>query len=365
MTTPSNPTPRFCGQCGATLPPTNPRFCIECGAAVRAASGPLPAEEPAPAPAATGPTVRLANARTEQLVIGGTMRLPSSGAVPPGLWVLPEPPGPDDVVAVYAPLRAVVGGWSATTSDGWKKLGQEWADDGSSRDLVQFAVERSWFPATGAGRDLRLNARIVASSFAEEGKTRRGFRYRSGSDAPMDVAASWWIDGRGKVVRDLQVPQIQLMAPPRTPRISDYNEQIGEMDVREAEIWARQGEVHGVFRADTTNQQRTPVGRGIPLWALIGGTLFMPLMDNNQPLYRVKLLRPLVCRPGDWPALTERMRREAAGLGLDMQTDAIVEWWLDQQGHDGAVFERGAYPNSRGLVAVAFRRSQIVRMQRA
>jgi hypothetical protein len=71
---------RFCTFCGADLPPGHPRFCIECGQPVESS---LPDEDAAP-PAATGPTVQLANARTGQIVVGGTVKLPSSGAVPPG-----------------------------------------------------------------------------------------------------------------------------------------------------------------------------------------------------------------------------------------------------------------------------------------
>ncbi|MDW8233057.1 MAG: zinc ribbon domain-containing protein [Roseiflexaceae bacterium] len=233
---------RFCAFCGADLPPGEPRFCIECGQPVEQFA--LSEET---VPAATGPTVRLANARTAQAVIGGTVKLPSSGATPPGLWFAPELPGPDDIVAVYAPLRAIVGGWSGLVEHGWKKCGQEWAAEGVNRTLVRFVVERTWFAAPGAAHNLRLIVQISAVAHADEGRTRRGFRYRIGADPPMDVAAAWWVDGSTPRF-DLPVPQIQIMAPPRIGRVSDFPETVRRMNAREAEAWARQGEVHGLFR---------------------------------------------------------------------------------------------------------------------
>lgn len=348
--------PRFCAFCGADLPPGEPRFCIECGQPVEPIE---PGEESAlDTPAATGPTVRLANARTEQTVIGGTVKLPSSGAAPPGLWFAPELPGPDDIVAVYAPLRAIVGGWSGLIEHGWKKCGQEWADDGTSRMLVRFTVERVWFAAPGAAHNMRLMVQIGAVAHADEGRTRRGFRYRIGADPPMDVAAAWWVEGNAPRF-DLSAPQIQIMAPPRIMRVSDFRETVRRMNAREAETWARQGEVHGLFRMLHSAQQRTPVGRGIPLlevsplgaWLRLGGVV--------GPLYRVQMFRPLVCDAPAWKRLKQRIVREAADLGLDMKTDAIIEWWLDREGYDGAVFERNAHPYGGGRAVIAFRRSQI------
>ena len=127
MSTPSSQqrTPRFCGHCGAHLPAGKPRFCIECGHSVRWAAGAAPPSVVAEHDrVADGPTVLLPNARGEQSVVGGTVKLPTSEAIPPGLWLLPEVPGPSDVIAIYAPLHAVVGGWSATTSDGW--VARQW-----------------------------------------------------------------------------------------------------------------------------------------------------------------------------------------------------------------------------------------------
>jgi hypothetical protein len=54
------------------------------------------------------------------------------------------------------------------------------------------------------------------------------------------------------------------------------------------------------------------------------------------------------------------MLSDAAKVGLDLGTDAAIEWWIDQQRYDGALFERGAHPFASVRTAVAFRRSQIV-----
>lgn len=345
--------PRFCAFCGADLPPGEPRFCIECRQPVEQLA--LSEET---VPAATGPTVRLANARTEQAVIGGTVKLPSSGAVPPGLWFASELPSPDDVVAVYAPLRAIVGGWSGLIEHGWKKCGQEWAADGTSRTLVRFLVERAWFAAPGAARTMRLMVQIGAVAHADEGRTRRGFRYRIGADPPMDVAAAWWIEGNAPRF-DLPVPQIQIMAPPRVVRVSDVRETVRRMNAREAETWARQGEVHGLFRMPNSAQQRTPVGRGIPLLEVSPLGAWLRLGGAVGRLYRVQLFRPLVCDAVAWKRLRQRIVQEAMDLGLDMNTDAIIEWWLDREGYDGALFERNAHRYGGGRAVIAFRRSQI------
>ncbi|MGQ9829350.1 MAG: zinc ribbon domain-containing protein [Roseiflexus sp.] len=346
---------RFCSFCGAELPPGNPRFCIECGQPVES----LPDDEDAPSLATTGPTVRLANARTEQIVVGGTVKLPSSGAVPPGLWFAPELPGPDDIVAVYAPLRAVVGGWSGLTEHGWKKCDQEWAADGTTRTLVRFTIERVWFAAPGAAHNMRLQIRIGAVAYADEGRTRRGFRYRIGFNPPMDVVDAQWIEGRTPRF-DLPVPQIQVMAPPRVLRVSDYPETVRRMNAREAETWARQGEVQGLFRMPNSAQQRTPAGRGIPLLEVSAFGAWLRLGGVVERLYRVQMVRPLVCDAATWKRIKQRITHEAAGLGLDMNTDAMIEWWLDREGYDGALFERNAHPYGGGRAAIAFRRSQIV-----
>ncbi len=343
--------PHVCAVCGADLPPGNPRFCIECG---------QPVEDPvlSEASAATGPTVRLANARTEQAVIGGTVKLPSSGAVPPGLWFAPEPPTAEDIVAIYAPLRAIVGGWSGLIEHGWKKCSEEWAADGTSRTLVRFTVDRIWFAAPGAAQQMRLMVQIGAVAHADEGRTRRGFRYRIGADPPMEVLGAWWIEGNTPRF-DRAVPQIQIMAPPRIGRISDIPEAVRRMNAREAEIWARQGEVHGLFRMPNSAQQRTQVGRGIPLLEVSPLGAWLRLSGAVVRLYRVQMFRPLICDAASWKRLKQRIMQEAADLGLDMNTDAIIEWWLDCEGYDGALFERNAHPYGGGRAAIAFRRSQI------
>ncbi len=359
--------PRFCGHCGAALPSNNPRFCIECGKPItyHEPVDQTPLDEPASSGTyeATGITVHLPNARGAQSVVGGTVKLPTAGAAPPGLWFLEELPGLDDTIAIYAPLRAIVGGWSATTSDGWHKRSQAWAQDGTSRSLVRFEVEREWFAAPGAAKNNRLRVRIGAASYADEGRTRRGFRYRIAADPPMEVLEACWIDGNRRAHRDIPVPQIQIMAPPRIRRISDYDEPIQLMHVREAEIWAAEGVVRGVYRLPNAIQQRTLVGRGIPLLEVPGGALFSRLTGTLYQLHRVRMMNPLICKPGAWQMLLTRITTEARGLGLDMEADSMIEWWLDRQGYDAAIFERGAHSYGGGRAVIAFRRSQIVAIQ--
>lgn len=352
--------PRFCGNCGAELPSNSPRFCIECGQQVGGGSQGLDASAPTkdqpPVIASTGPTVRLGNARGEQTVVGGTVKLATSSAIPPGLWLLPKVPGPSDVIAIYAPLRAIVGGWSATTGDGWRKLGQAWAGGATSQDLVRFEITREWFAAPGCAEDARLCVRIGASAYADEGHTRRGFHYRAGADPPMEVIEAWWIDGKTRRRRGLPAPEVQIMAPPRALRVSDYPETIAQLSAREAELWSKAGAVQGVFRLDDARQQRTLAGRGILLLEVPGGTALMPLTGLLYRLHAVRIQHPLVVRAREWAKLEQRIQADAAALGLDLGTDAMVEWWLDRQGHDGVVLERGAH---LGRTVVAFRRSQI------
>lgn len=350
--------PHFCGQCGAELPPGEPRFCIACGHALQPGDH---AAVRAPV-ATTGATVRLANAHAPQAVIGGTIRLPTSGAVPPGMWLAPQPPDSTRVIAIYAPLRAVVGGWSGTISDGWRKVDQVRAGS-RVQDLVRFETSRDWFPAPGCGQNLRLRVRIGATSLAEEGHTRRGFRYRAGANPPMDVLDAYWLDGARR--RDLALPEIQIMAPPRVQRVSDFDEPLRHLSVREAEQWAREGVVHGIFRLPDLAQQRTPVGRGLPLIEAFGGAALLRITGRLYVPYRVQIHRPLIVRAGAWHDLVRRILADAAAVGLDLGTDAAVEWWLDQQGHDGAIFERGAHAFAQSRTVVAFRRSQIAALDAA
>jgi hypothetical protein len=360
MTTPAS-RPRFCAQCGAALPHGEPRFCIECGAPVRGAA-PEPQDDSAPALAgrrAAGPTVQLPNARGAQSVVGGTVKLPTSGAIPPGLWLSPEPPGPEDALAVYVPLRAVKGGWSGLTMHGWRRVERAWAGAGT-RDVVRFEVEREWFASEGCAGGLRLRVRIGAASEAEEGKARLGFRYRIGRNPPMEVLDAWWVDQEGRERRDIAAPQIQLMAPPRVPRVSDFAEEIAVMGAREANEWALAGAVHGVYKLIDYAQQRTPLGRGLRLVEIAGQTGFLDRL--RQQRFRVRIERPLVLGAVALGELRGRAQQEASGLGLDMESDAVVEWWLERQGYDGALLEAGAHGYGAARMAVAFRRAQIARI---
>ena len=92
-----------------------------------------------------------------------------------------HPPGRDDVVAIYPPLRAVVGGWSGLVGKGWR-AGAEGATADGTRMTFRFETSREWFPAPGCGEDLRLHVNMLAQAEADEGRTRRGFRYRAHHD---------------------------------------------------------------------------------------------------------------------------------------------------------------------------------------
>lgn len=343
--------PRFCRHCGAALPPNAPQFCIACGEAVGApASGP-PAE----------PTVRLPNARVDQHVLGGTIRLPTSGAVPPGLWLHEEPPGPDDAVAVYAPLRAIVGGWSGLSGAGWRRNDElSQSADGAGR-IFQFDTTRDWFPAAGRGQGLRLAIRLRAQAEAEQGHERRGFRYRAHHDPPMEVAEARWRDPVTGEPCDRPLPQIQIMAPPRVRRVSDYDERIEEMPAPDAAAWAREGAIHDLFELLRASQQRTPAGRGLPLGEFGPVSWLSRAIGLPRERYHVQAFHPLICRWPDWRKQRRQIQDEARGLGLDLGTDLVVEWWLDRQGYDCVVFEEARPLYGHQRVAIAFRRSQIVR----
>lgn len=53
------------------------------------------------------------------------------------------------------------------------------------------------------------------------------------------------------------------------------------------------------------------------------------------------------------------MKREAAGLGLDIETDAVIEWWLDRYAYDGVIFHGAAQRYQFERVIVVFRRNQL------
>ena len=356
--------PRFCRHCGEPLPPTNPRFCIECGGEVWRPNQPsvstvIPTP---PAPAATArqdsvgmPTVQLANARQAQVVVGGTIRLPTAHASPPGLWFPPYLPTTEDTLAVYVPLRAVVGGWSGLIGKGWRRIDE--SDDGTTeRRNFRFESERDWFPAPNGAEGLQLRVHIHAESHSYDGRQRRGFRYRVGQDAPMEVAEAWWLDPRTKRRLDRPIPQIQLMAPPRIPRISDYDEAMVMLSVAEATAWVAGSAIKDSLILLHTNQQRTAFGRGLPL-AIPGMLARFRYRLNTNAFIRTE--RPFVCRWSDWPRQKKQIQSEATDLGLDLGTDAVIEWWLDRHNYDSAIIEgaRQLYDHER--VVIAFRRAQI------
>ncbi|GAB4440144.1 MAG: zinc ribbon domain-containing protein [Chloroflexi bacterium OHK40] len=358
--------PEFCRQCGAELPPGAPRFCIECGAPT--SHGELLVPMPAPAPAATGATVRLANAAVEQLVIGGTVRLPASGAVPPGLWDRDVPPGPDDVVAIYPPLRAVSRGWSGHVGRGWRAV-ERVAESGTTVFLFRAPV--AWFPAEGCGGGLRLLVEVEATAHTTvEGRERRGFRFGLRRDGPMRVVAATWHDEHGQPVAGRPLPQIQLMAPPRVPRMRDLDEAPALLDAREAVLWAEGSRAPGAYRLrlPIMQQEHTPAGRGISLVALgeadvAGRPWWRRLLGTTPERYRVRLERPLSCPFDEWPGRLGRIREEARSLGLDLEPALAAEWWLDRHGHDGVIFSGARARFGAEQVVIVFRYRQLARIK--
>ncbi|EFO80878.1 hypothetical protein OSCT_1247 [Oscillochloris trichoides DG-6] len=387
--TPDDPIrwPKFCRHCGHALPPGQPRFCIECGGDVAprdvplAAPVALPPPSPPPPPARasgsrTAPTVRLGNAGVEQSVIGGTVRLPTSGAVPPGLWVLDEPPGAETVLAIYAPLRAVVGGWSGLVGKGWTLDGSEDRPDG--RAIFRFSADIEWFPARGCGAGLRLRVRIGAESRGKEGRERRGFSYKAHHDAPMTLLSAQWYTPDGLPMPMQPIPQIQIMAPPRVPRVSDYAEQVVTMLAAEAQIWASKSQVAGLYRLASASiqsgmsnpmQTQTPGGRGIVLIPVgrlesqLRGIIPQSIIGFGPgDRFRVRMERPYSCDLAAWNRQLKKIRAEARDLGMPMEAEPAAEWWLDRNGYDGLILTKAQSRYAAERAVIAFRRSQIVRI---
>jgi hypothetical protein len=359
---------KFCPQCGAALPPGEPRFCVECGEPTtwHSAEG----EEPAApqARASTGPTVRLANANVEQEVIGGTVRLPAAGAVPPGLWDRDEPPGPRDVVAIYPPLRAVSRGWSGQVGRGWKAAGSA-AEGEVTVFLFRAGIE--WFPAEGCGGGLRLLVEVEASSHTSvEGRERRGFRFGLRKDGPMRVVSAAWQSADGAALPKQPLPEIQIMAPPRVPRLRDLDEEPALLDAREAAAWAQGSLAGGAYRLRLPylQQEHLPVGRGVSLVPLAeadaeGRPWWRRFLGGTPQRYRVRMERPLVCPLAEWPGRLGRIREEARSLGLDLDPALAAEWWLDRHGYDGAIFTGARARYGAERVAIVFRYRQLARLR--
>jgi hypothetical protein len=340
-----------CPYCQAEIPATA-RFCVECGRELPRTTTRLVDE------------VQLPNARAAQSVVGGTIKLATSGAIPPGLWAFDQPPTARDVIAVYAPLRAVVGGWSGIIDAGWQLRQQLAPHPGSTMPRFQFTTTREWFPAEGCGAGMRLLVRIVAEAEAEEGRTRRGFRYRAHYDPPMQVEDIQWLpNNQSWVAGELPLPEIQIMAPPRIQRVSDIREQPRTLPEPLAVGWAREGKIHEAFHLISEKQQRTPAGRGLLLGAVASQHFLTRIFYRLDSRYYVRMTNPLRCSWQEWQQTQRAIGVQAQGLGLALETDATVEWWLDQQGHDGLVLEdvREKYEYPR--VAIAFRRGQLVRVE--
>jgi hypothetical protein len=346
----------YCPQCGAARLSEEARFCIECGAEFHLDDQP---EQPI---AETAPAVHLPNARVDQRVLGGTVRLPTANAVPPGMWLPDTMPTPTDVVAVYVPLKAIVSGWSGLSDAGWALSEQLPPESNSTSPRFRFQTVREWFPADGQLDGQRLMVRVEAEAEAEEGRSRRGFRYRSQYDPPMTVRDAWWADRHGRRLTN-PLPRIQLMAPPRIPRISDFRETIQDVQATDALAWAREGKIHEPFHLLQERQQRTPVGRGLPLGAVGTNGVLAQIRDWQRTRYYVQLFYPLICTWKAWEQLQASVQTKAAELGLNFETDATVEWWLDQQGYDSVVFDGVTERYGYRRAAIAFRRAQIVRVR--
>ncbi len=335
-----------CPHCGAELPETA-QFCVECGRELPDA-----------------PTqVQLPNARVAQSVVGGTIKLASSGAIPPGLWTFDQPPGARDIVAVYAPLRAVVGGWSGLIDAGWQLTNQLPPHPGSTMPRFQFSATREWFPASGCGAGMRLVVTILAEAEAQEGRTRRGFRYRAHYDPPMQIENTRWQAERGAHALGLPLPEIQIMAPPRVIRISDIHETPQILPEPLAVGWAREGKLHEAFHLLGEKQLRTPAGRGLVLGSVASQGMIDRFLRRMQRRSYVRLLNPLRASWAEWTKLQPQITSQARDLGLALETDAVIEWWLDQQGHDGVVLEGVAERYQYPRIAIAFRRGQIVHVE--
>lgn len=330
----------ICPHCAAHLPHAA-QFCIECGQ-----------------PQGTN-TIQLPNARVAQSAIGGTIKLASSGAIPPGIWSEAHLPGPEDVIAIYAPLRAIVSGWSAVTQMGWQLVERGPRAHAEASSLYRFACERDWFPLSGAADNLRLRIRLEALADAEPGRTRQGFRYRIGHDAPMSVADAWWHSASDQERLELPIPQIQIMAPPRVARISDFDEQVRRLPESKALAWAREGQLHEFLHFERDVQQRTPAGRGLTLGAIASSGLIKRWFGPRRARAVVRTMRPYRTGWKAWQALQQNIRDEAGALGLDMDSDAMIEWWLDKSGHDCAIFEAVAERYEYNRIVIPFRRSQV------
>jgi hypothetical protein len=354
--------PRFCPDCGEPLPSLEARFCIGCGRQFAPVASASAAPDP---PAAIGPTVQLPNARSPQQVIGGTVRLPSSGAIPPGLWVQDEPPGPADIVAIYAPLRAVVGGWSGLRGRGWKALD---AEAQRTEMYFRFVANLIWFPAAGCGGGMRLHIQIEARSSAQEGRERHGFRYNLQRSGPMHVSSAVWHDTNDQPLPHVPLPQIQIMAPPRVRRISDYDDVVDQISRRDGVTWAGDTRAPGLFRLYSANvlaQEHTPAGRGITLipqpaeqperqgWLQL---IFTP----NDHRYRLRVTNPFQCPFAAWQQQhLPHLRSEARQLGLDLEPATAAEWWLDRYGYDAVHFTAAETRFKTAEVIIVFRRNQI------
>ncbi|MEF3274582.1 MAG: zinc ribbon domain-containing protein [Chloroflexus sp.] len=352
----TRPPPRFCPQCGAELPAGNPRFCIECGYAI----SPLSQASFVPS-SARSMTVRLANARVEQSVIGGTVQLPSTGAIPPGMWVRDEPPSAQSVLAIYAPLRAVVGGWSGLSGQGWRRSDRQAV---GSRMMFTFLAERVWFPAPGCGGSLQLHVTIAATAAAQEGQERLGFRYREGDDPPMQIVHAEWRTSTGTPVPQQPIPALQIMAPPRIPRVSDLREEIRVVSRGEADRWITGSVTKGFYQLLGGNvQQRTPAGRGLILSEIAESeqrNWWQRILLLGPTYYRARVERPFTADLNVWNQQVQQIKQEAASLGLDIETDAAVEWWLDRYGYDSVIFTGARRRYQADQVVIVFRRSQLV-----
>ena len=80
--------------------------------------------------------------------------------------------------------------------------------------------------------------------------------------------------------------------------------------------------------------------------------------------YRARIEQPLTVAFDQWRHQVNQMKQEAASLGLDVETDAVVEWWLDRYNYDGVIFTNARQRYQYDRVVVVFRRSQLVQVRR-
>jgi hypothetical protein len=191
----------------------------------------------------------------------------------------------------------------------------------------------------------------------------------------MSLIEAAWVGPGGEPRPDLPAPQIQIMAPPRVPRVSDYDEHVDSMTAAEAEQWARGSQAPGVYRLNDMiipSQEQTPAGRGIVLTPVgllesqLRGLIPQGLINFGAgDHYRARVERPYTCDLTAWGQHLKKIRAEARNLGMAMENEPAAEWWLDRNGYDGVIFTRAQARYHADRALIVFRRAQLVRITTA